>query len=156
MTIFYSIMIACLLHSVGFNASCNQLPCKFLRSGERQAYEYIRAERQNTDVCFSKVRKQIASSNFQEELFKTDRKYTLDYLDSLDQHWSKPNRSSPFPTDESLCSLEVVFPQKTLPGFLICEVYPQGDRTFTQTDLYLFKIKNGRIYFVSRKLICYN
>ena len=43
-----------------------------------------------------------------------------------------------------------------LDHLLVCEVFPRGDRTFIQSEVYLFQVKRHRVLFISKKVISYN
>ena len=91
---------------------------------------------------------------------KIDRKYTMAYLDSVDQQVVGPTSGikDVFTrvTNRSQCTLEVVFSKKTLDNFLICEVFPAGDRNFMVTEVYLFEVKDHRARFLSKIELNYN
>jgi|GEM_PF-4057037 len=127
---------------------------------EKQAFDYIRTQRARKNMCVSAQRQQVPSLVFQEQLFKLDRKYTLAYLDSVDQQLAGPTSGSqdvfPRVTNRRQCAFEVVFPRKALANFLLCEVFPAGDRTFTVTEVYLFEVKDHRVRFVSKVELNYN
>jgi hypothetical protein len=96
----------------------------------------------------------VAWLTFQEELTHRAPRYTRAFLDSVDTHadWS----GAPSLQPRTACAQVVEFPRTQLAGFLVCEVFPAGDRTFTASRAYLFQVDKHRLRLVSYHDIAYN
>jgi hypothetical protein len=140
-------------------ATAKQPPAVSLPQPEQQAVAYIRTQYPTQRVCVAPGRRPLSLANFQEVLFALDHTYTMTYLDSVDRalvaslgvrgaSQTKPNSAS--------CPWEVVISPRELSNFLVCEVFPPGDRTFTATHVYLFAINAQQVRLLRKVELSYN
>jgi hypothetical protein len=119
---------------------------------------YIRAQYPTQRVCLAPGRRPVSVLPLQEALVALNPTYTMAYLDSVDRAMTAtagPSASLSASNAVS-CDREVVFAPRGLPDFLVCEVFPPGDRTFTVSDVYLFEVKAHRVRFLRKVALNYN
>jgi hypothetical protein len=140
-------------------ATAKQPPAPSLPQLEQQAVAYIRAQYPKQRVCVAPGKKPLSLACFQEVLFALDHTYTMAYLDSVDRALVASlgvrgaSRAQPNPAS---CPWEVVISPRQLANFLVCEVFPAGDRTFTATHMYLFAIKAQQVRLLRKIALSYN
>ncbi|QKG52932.1 hypothetical protein [Hymenobacter sp. BRD67] len=122
---------------------------------EKSALAYIR-KHTPADLCISSFKTNGRFITFQKELISFDKKYSISYLDSVERASADEKFFTAFNKSYSQCNHEVVFSKNTLDNFLFCEVYPKTGRVFTNTEAYLFRIKNHKAYFIAMETINYN
>ena len=123
---------------------------------EKAVIAYIR-QQSGQALCVSSLRKNASLTTFQEELVACHKKYTISYLDSVEHKLASDEPAQrAFLATTSKCAHELVFAKPAIAGFIFCEVVPAGDRVFTETQAYLFRIKGHRVFFVAKKAIAYN
>jgi hypothetical protein len=125
---------------------------------EQQAVAYIRAQYPKQRVCLAPKRKHVSVTPFQELLVSLDPTYTMAYLDSVDRAMTAKAGSSASLTEPNAasCDWQVVLSPRGLPDFLVCEVFPPGDRTFMVTHVYLFSVKAHQVRFLRKVELNYN
>jgi hypothetical protein len=134
-------------------------PTPSLPQQEQQAVAYIQAQYPKQRVCVAPGRRPLSLVPFQEVLFALDHTYTMTYLDSVDRAVvaslgvRSASRAKPNPAS---CPWEVVVSPRELSNFLVCEVFPAGDRTFTATHVYLFAVKAQQVRLLRKVALSYN
>jgi hypothetical protein len=139
--------------------TATQPPAPVLPRQEQQAVAYIRDQYPKQRVCVAPGRRPLFLSGFQDVLFALDHTYTFTYLDSVDQaqQASWKVRSAPLAkVNKASCDQEIVVSPRALSNLLVCEVFPAGDRTFTQTQVYLFTIKAQQVHLLRKLEVAYN
>jgi len=125
-------------------------------AAEKEAIAYI-SRQSGQALCVAGFRKNAPLTTFQEELATLNKTYTIFYLDSVEHKLAGDEQAQrAFLLTPSHCAHELVFARPTLAGFILCEVVPAGDRVFTHTQAYLFRVKGHHAVFVARKVIAYN
>jgi hypothetical protein len=134
-------------------------PTLALPRQEQQAVAYIRAQYPTQRVCVAPDRRALSLAPFQQVLYALDHTYTMTYLDSVDRALvvclgvRGAARAQPNP---AACPWQVVISPRELSNFLVCEVLPPGDRTFTATHVYLFAINAQQIRLLRKVELSYN
>ena len=127
-----------------------------LDRSERAALRFVRAHLPRQRVCAAPSRRPVAWLNFQEELTRLVPRYTRAFLDSVDTHADRAGAMAPASVGPAGCAQVVEFPRTRLPGFLVCEVFPAGDRTFTTSRTYLFRVDQHRVRLIGHHDVAYN
>jgi len=127
---------------------------------EKQVLAYLCAEQKIKPTCFSFGGESSLLANFQQQLVRLNPKYTLAYLDSVDQAAAGSVLTKPAAftsaKNRSHCPLEVVFTKQRLVNFLVYEVFPAGDRNFTVSHVYLFALKEQQVRLLHKRALNYN
>ena len=140
-------------------ATATQPPAPSLPQREQQAVACIRDQYPKQRVCLAPGRKPLSLAPFQEVLFALDHTYTMTYLDSVDRALEaslKVRSAPPAKPNTASCAREIVISPQALSNFLVCEVFPAGDRTFTATQVYLFAVKAQPVHLLRKVELNYN
>jgi hypothetical protein len=99
----------------------------------------------------------VSYAPFQELLVALDPTYTMAYLDSVDRAMSATAGASASLSEPNAacCDWQVVLSPRGLLDFLVCEVFPSGDRTFMVTQVYLFSVKPHQVRFLRKVALNY-
>ena len=125
---------------------------------EQQAVAYIRAQYPTLRICLAPRKRPVSLTPFQEMLVALNPTYTMAYLDSVDRAMTAKAGSSASLSEPNAasCDWEVVLSPSGLPDFLVCEVFPSGDRTFSVTHVYLFRVEAHQVRFLRKVELNYN
>jgi hypothetical protein len=122
---------------------------------KQQAFSYVLTKHRNS--CRSKQPEHhISSTAFQEKLFDLNRSYTITQLMRLDDSIWTASKQRRVRCTEDKCAFTVEFSKYLLDDFLICEVFPRGDRNFTISEAYVFRLENHKVVLIDQKSINYN
>ena len=143
-------LVLCVL---GLEATAQVMPSFEL--GKKKALKMIR--KTHPSICVAKDGWYISPMYFQQELFALDKKYTVAWVDSIDNKNSKVRvQPALLPAFQSKCKHNLYFSNRLLNNFILCEAISKGNRTFIVTEVYLFQIKGNRLRLISKKEVNYN
>lgn len=123
---------------------------------KQQAFSYVLAKHKNS--CRSKQPEHyISGINFQEKLFKLNHNYTLARFFRLDDSiWAASKQRQSLNKEEGKCECTVEFSKYLFDNFLVCEIFPKGDRNFIISEVIIFKLENHKTVLVSQQTVNYN